>query len=278
VLGRSLLRLFNRRGATGNAWSRGGSPLTGSFELRVDRIVGWATDNQGSRADSMRIEVTRGESVIATCQATPRRERERFDFTFDIEDRFTSKELVLETVKVIALDSSGNRGVVRLDGATQLELIRDHLGVPVDVVLDLEFGTTGNAGPHLGAGWSTPEPNARWTENDDSFISLDTPAEPGTYALRFTATPLLREPDLRLQPLVVFVNDWQVANIAYVLAHAQFQECRFPHEAFGAAPRATLRFHHPGAVRIADLIGNQDQRRLAFSFKRMTVVRLLQPD
>jgi hypothetical protein len=277
-MGWSLLSLFNRRSAAPNPWLRGGSPLTGSFELRVDRIVGQATDNQGATADSMVIEVMRRGRVIASCPATRHPHQPRFDFSLPIEGRFTAKELVIESVIVIARDSSGNRGHLRFDGATQLELLREHFGVPADVILDLDFSRDGNARPYLGAGWYWTGPDSTWTENLDSFISFDTPAEPGTYALRFTAGAFVAKPEPSRQVLDVFVDARQIDGFRFTEGHAQFRECKFSHEVFTASPRTTLRFHHPDAARPSDIVGNKDTRCLAFYFKRLTLVRLLQPE
>jgi hypothetical protein len=226
----------------------------------------------------MQIGVPGRDRVIASCAATAQPENRRFVFSLPVEGRFTGAELVREEVAIIARDSDGNSGRVLLDGATQLELIREHLGAPAIVILDLDFSRGGNAKPYLGAGWSGVETDFTWTENDDSFISFDTPAEPGAYVLRMTAGSLIRESRLPTQKLVVFINATQVAHIDSDESHARFHECKFPHEAFASASRTTLRLHHPDAVRPSDLGDSADSRRLAFYFKRLTLVRLLPTD
>ena len=277
----------------------GMNSLFGYFELRVDRIVGWVKDAYDSDVASMQIEVIGrwprqldgGEAevastriwasgrgrVVASCTATAQPDNRRFVFSLPVEGRFTGAELVREEVTVMARASNGNSGRVLLDGATQLELIREHLGAPATVIFDLDFSRGGNAKPYRGAGWSGVETDFTWTEDDDSFISFDTPAEPGAYVLRMTAGSLIREPRLPVQKLVVFINGAQVAHIVSDESHARFHECKFPHEAFASAPRTTLRLHHPDAVRPSDLGDSADRRRLAFYFKRLTLVRQLPP-
>jgi hypothetical protein len=266
----------------------GMNSLFGYFELRVDRIVGWVEDAYDSDITSMQIEVLgrwprqldgveADVASIASCTATAQPDNRRFVFSLSVEDRFTGADLVREEVTVMARASNGNSGRVLLEGATQLELIREHLGAPAVVIFDLDFSSGGNARPYLGGGWSGLEADFTWTENDDSFISFDTPAEPGAYVLRMTAGSLVREPRRPVQKLMVFINATQVADIVSDQSPAQFHECKFAHEAFASELRSTLRLHHPDAVRPSDLGDSADRRRLAFYFKRMTLVRLLPP-
>ena len=273
MTGWRLPRLF-KRGSGPHMQSVMINSLHGYFELRVDRIVGWVGDIYGFRNTGMRIEVFGRGGMIASCAAIPQPQQQCFDFSLHVEGRFTGAELVREEVYVVARDGDGNSGRILLDGAAQLELAREYLGVPATTVLDLDFARGGNAASYLGVGWSGTEPKFTWTENYDSFINFDTPTTPGTYALRITAGAVIRKPDLSTQDLAVFINDVQVAHIVYTEALVQFQECKFPHEVFAQAPRTTLRLHHPAAVRPFEVGLNSDRRCLAFSFKRLTLVRL----
>jgi hypothetical protein len=251
--------------------------LSGYFELRVNRIVGWSKDGYGSDAATMQIEVFVRGGLIASFAATKQPEQQRFVFSFPVDGRFTTVELVREDVLIMARDSDGNNGRILLDGAAQIELARETLGVPATVIFDLEFSRGGNARPYLGAGWSGEEAEYTWTENDDSFISFDTPTDSGAYALRMTAGAAVRRPERPTQDLEVFIDTTQVADIVYYFAHVQFNECKFAHDVFAGEPRTTLRLHHPGAVRPSDMGPSTDRRRVAFSFKRLTLIRLLQP-
>lgn len=252
--------------------------LSGYFELRLDRIVGWATDGFDSAVTGMRVELLRHGRVLAGCDAVREPEHKRFAFSLPVAGLFTGAELVTEDVTVMAYDSRGATGRVLLDGAAQLELIRDHLGAPAVTVLDLDFSREGNAKPYLGAGWSGAERDFTWTADIDSFVNFDAPREPGQYALRLTAGTVIHRPEVPRQNLAIFLNETQIARFVYTEGHVQFQESKFDHHAFGTAPRATLRLHHPEAVRPSDLFGKPDQRRLAFNCKRLSIARLLADD
>ena len=241
----------------------------------MDRLVGRITDKFGTRVDAIQIDIRRRGELLASFAAEPQPERECFIFSFDIEGRFTAAELVKEEIMLTARDNEGNTGRVWLDGAAQLELIRDHLGFPAVTVLNLDFSRGGNAGPYLGKGWSAAEPDFTWTEDEDSFITFDTPNEPGTYALRLTAGVILNRPELSSQSLVAFINGTQVAQISCREVFAQFHESKFPYEVFGDSIKSTLRLHHPDAIRPKEVGPHPDQRRLAFNVKRLSIARLL---
>jgi hypothetical protein len=183
MIRRSLFDLF-RRGRRRPTQIAMPNAFFGEFEFRVNRLVGWVKDKYDSDIDDLQIEVLRHGVVIAACSSAPQSGQRHVQFSLPVEGLFTGAELVKEEVVLIAHDREGNRGQLRLDGAAQIELIRDNLGAPSVGVFDLDFSRDGNARPYLGGGWSGAESSFTWTENDDSFISFGTPAEPGTYALR----------------------------------------------------------------------------------------------
>jgi hypothetical protein len=277
MTGWGLSGLFKRSASTRTQF---GMPnvLSGTFELRVDRLVGSVEDIYGSRPASLLIDVYHRNVVVVSCPATARPERSKFDFSIPVEGLFTGAELVREDVFLMARDSDGNTGRLRLDGAAQIELVREYLGVPASVILDVDFSRGGNSRPYLGAGWSGAEADFTWTEGDDSFVNFNAPTEPGTYVLRMTAGAFVTKPALSAQEMAVFVNTTHVGHIVSTEYHPQFQECKFQHEAFAGGPRTTLRLHHADAARPCDIGSNPDSRRLAFSFKRLTLVRLLPPN
>jgi hypothetical protein len=250
------------------------SGLSGSFELRVDRLVGSITDGFGTRADNVRINVMQNGALIDTIQAEPQRAHGRFIFSYPIDGRFGGRDLVNESVQLIAGDSDGNRGRLQLDGAAQLELLREHMGIPSITVLDLDFSAAGNARSYLGNGWSGTETDFTWTEDDDSFITFETPSEPGTYLLRMTMGAIMNRAQRQAQDLLVYLNEELIAPIALNEGHVQFVEQRFPSNLFGSHDRSTLRLHHPHPLRPCDLGPTDDRRRLAFNFKRLSLARL----
>jgi hypothetical protein len=107
------------------------------------------------------------------------------------------------------------------------------------------------------------------------MLPFDTPTESGTYALRISAGTVIHGPDLLVQHLVVFINELQISQLIYTEPYTQFHECTFTHEAFSGMARTTVRFLHPDAVRPCDIGPHDDRRRLAFNFKRLSLVHLL---
>lgn len=277
-MGWSFKSLFERRQAPRSSWWSGGSPLIGYFEVRVDRVVGWAKTEYGPSADSMVIEFVRRGAIIASCSATPQPSHSRFVFNILIDDRFTTKELALDRVAVVARDSDNNRGTLRFDGAAQIEFLRDLNTTPANTILDLDFSHDGNARPYLGEGWYGVEADFTWTADDESFVAFDAPSEPGTYALRLTAGAIICEPAHPQQTLGIFIDENYITEFLYKYRHVQFVECRFPHDVFSSSSRATLRLHHPNAVRPSDIENSPDCRRLAFNVKRLSIVRLAPPE
>ena len=252
--------------------------LVGDYDLRGDRIAGRARMKSIVAMKAAEIQVQRRGRTIATCAATIEHGGQRCTFTMPIEGRFTPAELVDESVLVTACNDRGMSGTLKLDGATQLELIHECLGPPAERILDLDFTRGGNSRPYLGAGWSGAEKDFTWTEGDESVLHFDAPTEPGTYALRITSGAFLHRPDISRQDMDVLVNDTLVGTMAITEPITQFQEFTIASSLFAGPPRTMVRLRHPKAARPCDYSENKDVRRLAFCFKRVSLVRLLADD
>lgn len=249
--------------------------LSGYYDLRGGRIVGSVIPELGATIKgAMEVVVTRRGKTIATFDADLEPAAGRFHFEFATDGLLTGDDLVHERVKLKARNFRGDACELKLDGATQLELIRDHLGVPADTVVDIDFTRGGNAEPYLGKGWSGPGIFERWTVDDDSWLSFDTPVPAGEYRLRLTMSPYLRAPEIDRQNMRVFVNDALLETLMLVSPGMQFNEFKLASEVLQRSPVTRLWFHHPGAVRPSDFEGTTDRRRLAFAFKRLWLVRL----
>jgi hypothetical protein len=274
ILGR-LGQVGQDRTSAGNLGVRE-NRLVGYFSLFGERVAGSVDPGFFDGDTGLDIFVRRGPEVIASCRAAPDPGSGGFRFMMAMDGRFTATELVTESVMVAVRNKRGEAGTMRLDGAAQLELIREHLGVPCEPVIDLDFAHGGNAALYLGAGWSSAERDFTWTEDDESVVTFDAPSQPGTYALRVTTGAFLPKPNIERQDMRILVNEEQVAIVTLTDAHMQYDETRFSGDLLLAAPRTTLRFLHPGAGRPSDFFGDsKDHRRLAFCFRRLSVVRLL---
>lgn len=252
--------------------------LSGYFDVRGDRIAGSVDAGMFDMKLGLEIEVRRRGQLIAACAATPSPHGHSFVFSLPMEDRFTTGELIDETVEVHARNGRGDAGVLKLDGATQLELVRAHLGVPSVMVIDLDLTQGGNAKPYLGGGWSGAERDFTWTDGRESVVSFDAPAEPGKYALRITAGPFLHPPEVTRQDMQVTINGAWVGRVTLTDSFVQFSELKMDAAVLQTAPRVTLRLQHEDATRPSDVSSSKDSRLLAFSVKRISLVRLIGPD
>ena len=106
----------------------------------------------------------------------------------------TPLDFALERVGVFAQDARGGRSALRLDGASQIEILRRHAGRPQRIVEDLDFSTGGNAQAVLGDGWHGAEPGFRWTDGRTSTLHLKSELPPGRYELSLLCNAFIHPP------------------------------------------------------------------------------------
>jgi hypothetical protein len=250
--------------------------IRGKYDLRGDRLWGWIEGLQTPGDGQLKIEARRHNEVIAACGTVPEPLANRHTFTLSIDGRFAEPELISEAVVIIARNDRGDTGTLRLDGTTQLGLIRASFAEKSEAVLDLDFTLGGNATSCCRSGWSNAERDFTWSEGHDSIILFNTPHKAGTYALRTTAGAFIHGATAPAQVMQIFINDTELQTIQFTERRMQFHETKFAGALFTTKPQTELRFHYPYPIRPSELLGNNsDQRRLAFCFKRLTVVRIL---
>ncbi|HVZ09696.1 hypothetical protein [Rhodopila sp.] len=133
----------------------------------------------------------------------------------------------------------------------------------------LTFGTDGNAGPHLGFGWSGPEAGYQWSVGERSLLTLPNPGPASEYWLEMDVIPYIHPPLLPRQRLDVSVNGGFVHSFD-PLPRAMVC-CSIPGElAVGDAP-LQIRLDHPFAASPVLVAGGGDDRRLAISFSRLAL-------
>ena len=274
-MGGAVFGLFKRRGAMYRSDGLGvPGRLTGTFDIREQALIGHVDVIPEASSAGTRIEVWRENVVVATVETEPPNAHDRMLFRLPFEGRFAVSDLIRESVHLVARNARGDTGNIGLNGATQLELIRDYMGLPVEKVIDLHFTHGGNARPHLGTGWSGPEAEFTWTLDNDSLIHFPSPKPDGAYFLRLRARAFITNL-VAMQKLDVFVNDELIANLVADTAEMEFNEFRFPGNVF-TKKQATVRLHHPYAGRPSEHLGTGDDRRLAFAVRRISVVRMLE--
>ncbi len=251
------------------------SPLEGIYDIRGDVLFG-AVEKAAPFFSGlgMKVEALRGADVIASCDAVEVPGHTKMRFTLAFGGRFTVAELAREQVRLVARNERGDSGVLALDGATRVELIRDYMGVQVEPILNLDFAAGGNARPHLGVGWAGAEAMFTWAIDDVSVVNLPRDLTAGVYFARIVCGAFVTD-FLRSQPMEIFLNEHPVGAFIDDSPAFQFREFRFELATDPAAGDFSLRFEHPGAARPSDLAATDDRRRLAFRFRSMSFVKAL---
>jgi hypothetical protein len=249
--------------------------LKGSYDIQGDIITGAVVGIPFTSPAGMRVEAVRNGSVIASCgTGTPGRDG-LLPFNMPMAGRFTAREIVCDAVTLTARSARGDTGLLKLNGATQLGLIREHLGASVEILFDLDFSRDGNASGFLGRGWSSPQARATWMIDDESEIRFDSPAAAGSYALRMKFEAFVT-PLVPIQLLDIYANGALVAALTTNDGRTCFRELPLDAPPFAAAAATTLRLYHPYAARPSDFSLTADTRRLSFGVHRLTLVRLLE--
>jgi len=259
--------------------SDGGFPgaFSGGYDFRGDRIVGQLVAELRESRSAVEIQVLREGRLVASFPAVAVGDGRVQTFEVPTKGLLTGADLVRETVELRAANRHGYSGPLSLEGTTRIQLIREHLGIPVETVFDLDLTRGGNAAGFLGKGWSGPEDRYTWTEGDDSYVIFPTPAKRGRHMLRMRYGTFVTD-ITRRQVLELSMNGEEFAAFTEDEAVAQFREFSFDGSLFGNQPKSELRLHHPYAGRPCEQSGNRDTRRLAFSFSRLTLVRVLKAD
>ncbi len=250
--------------------------IIGKFDIRDDFIVGTVGKVTGRKNGTLWSEAWRGRKLIAEAPV-PDPGGGWLDFKMPIAGRFTLEELARESVTIRARNSCGDTGTLVMNGTTRLELIRKFMGVPVVPVFELDFSRSGNARPYLGEGWSPAEATFTWTLGENSFIIFQSPTEPGTYLLRLTYSAFVAE-FVPIQPLEILINGVSVADFTENHRAVSFREFRVPQTLFNGLAQSTMCLHHPRAARPDESTGTKDNRRIAFCFLRLSLVKLVNED
>src|SRR5579875_2944731 len=118
----------------------------------------------------------------------------------------------------------------------------------------VRFGVDGNSENYLTSGYSDPEPGFTWAVNESSSVELPNPRVPGTYVLRLSGAPFVKE-SAPHQVLRVKVNG---RHLGAARVSGQFElEWAFPGEMLAGQDRILVEFEHPGGIRPCD-VGESD--------------------
>ncbi len=249
--------------------------LEGKFEFRNGRITGEFEDLHDLKESDISVLAIRQDKPILSAKAEQIGKTNRYRFEMPLNDAFSPADFVSEKVTIAARSPLGATGTLRLDGASGLELIREYFSAPAESLCDIDFTKGGNSRDYLGKGWSGPEQDFTWTEDEDSFLRLPTLTHPGQHALRLVTGAMIRKPFAPTQFMQLYLNGDLIDTQSINEGAAQFYEAKFAGEPFCSQP-LELRIHHPDAARPCDISQtSKDTRRLALAVKRLTLVRFL---
>ncbi len=141
---------------------------------------------------------------------------------------------------------------------------------PADSRIDLLFGRDGNAGSHAGFGWSAPEDGFMWSIDDRSHLLIDAPPAAGDYWLEMDVVPFLAPPEVTFQTLAVTINGAIVHRFAPL--ERGVVGCAVPGHLIRGQPKIVILLEHPHAASPSRTSGQQDDRRLAIAFHRLSLI------
>jgi hypothetical protein len=251
--------------------------VSGTFDLCGNTLTGWVNKLPGRHSRGTIVEVMRRGEAIASCPAPWIDASDRLPFELPILERFTEEEIAREIVAITARTGLGHTGTLKMDGASQLALVRAYFGRPVETVFDLGFGLAGNARSYLGKGWCNAEEHTTWAEGFDSFIHFESPTKAGHYLLRLRFGAFIT-PNLPRQVLDIYLNEEQVAHLTTDQRVQQFEEIRIESESFGPASKSEFRLHYPNAVDPSLHIDCKRRSPMSFWFRSVIFVRVLDQD
>jgi hypothetical protein len=250
--------------------------MGGSYDIAGDCLTGDIRNVRGLKNGSVWVQARRRGKIVAN-HLVPKAKGGRLHFKMPIEGRFTVEELGRDIVAINCVNSNGDAALLVLDGNTRLELIRQFMGIPVEPVLDLDFKRSGNAKAYLGLGWFPAEPEFTRTRGEESTILFTSPLPPGPFLLRMKYHSLISEFAPR-QQLDCYINDHPVASFTEDNRKVNFREFRLSASVFHGADESVIRLEHPLAASPGRFEKGKDPRSVAFCFRAISIVRVLQAD
>jgi hypothetical protein len=135
---------------------------------------------------------------------------------------------------------------------------------------DIVFGDEGNAGACVGYGWSGPERGYTWSIDESSVLTIDHPGAAGSYMLEMEVVPYIAAPAVAAQPMDVLINGQLIQS--YDQLERGNVRCIVPgHVLTGQGP-VEIVLHHPAAISPRMAAGENDDRRLAVAFYRLSLI------
>jgi hypothetical protein len=135
---------------------------------------------------------------------------------------------------------------------------------------DIVFGQAGNAAACVGDGWSGHEDGYTWSIEDRSVLTLGLLAPADRYRLQMDVVPFIAPPAVTAQTMSVTVNGALVHRFD-PLPRGEV-ECAVPGRLLTGRDTIAIILDHPAAISPRAAAGENDDRRLAVAFYRLTLI------
>jgi hypothetical protein len=141
---------------------------------------------------------------------------------------------------------------------------------PAPKRIDINFGKEGNAASCVGEGWSGHESGYTWSIDQRSVLTMAKLAAANSYRLEMEVVPFVAPPALTAQPLGITVNGEQVHTFD-PLPRGKV-ECAIPKRLLQDCDTVEIVLDHPAATSPRAAAGQNDDRRLAVAFYRVSLI------
>jgi hypothetical protein len=142
--------------------------------------------------------------------------------------------------------------------------------------IDIVFGREGNSAAYTCKGWSSPEDGFTWSIDDRSVLIIGPLAAAAGYRLEMEVGVFVAPPAVTAQAMDVTVNGVPVHGFD-PLARGKVA-CSIPGHLIAGRETNEIVLDHPRAISPKVALGRNDDRRLAVSFNRLSLVCEADPD
>ena len=136
--------------------------------------------------------------------------------------------------------------------------------------IDIVFGREGNAAACVGDGWSGPEDGYTWSVDDRSVLTIGKPATAERLPARNGGHSLRRSTRRPAQAMSVTVNG-ELVHTFDPLPRGKV-ECSVPGRLLYGRDTIEIMLDHPAAISPSAAAGQNDDRRLAVAFCRVSLI------
>ncbi len=250
------------------------SSIIGEYEFRSGEITGWVADEWNPDDRKIRIEAVERGRLVAVGETSVYAKGRGWGFRLEIPASISSQDLLNDRLVIRAVSAFG-AATLKLDGASQLQMIREAIDRPFLSHIDIDFSERGNSNQYIRSGWLPQEPSFRWTTGQESSLDCalqDLPETSPRLHCQMTVAPLICFKNHPSQDMEVTVNNEFCWRMGINTPNFRFFEFPINFEITNRPANLHFRFLHRDSATPCKLWGGEDSRDLAFAFKRLKVV------